>query len=257
MPAKGTVDLTSNKATKKLSVMSAEDMRKLPPSAFGSKRGNLFRFVVAGIDNSLQNARKQGYGYVPEKKREEKGFREVSTTSRRFTAAGIGESLRGMSRMVRNEVTGFVVTGLSKLFRSSDKWRTMVASVEAADQLSAQLKKEVGEKGTLDREDPKVKAQLEKADKAMEAVRKATEEYLDKKMKEKKVTDLKDLVGKNAYEKKRIDYAKKLMENVKEYDQIAHPEKAEAKAKKKAVKGRAELSAQRREKQQALQMGAV
>ena len=122
-----------NKGLKKLSVMSAEAMRKLPPTSFGSENGNLFRLVADGIDNHLQNAREQGYGYAPEKKSEEKSFREVSTTSRRFTAAGIGESLRGMSRMIQNEVTGFVVTGLSKLFRSSDKWRTMVASVKAAE----------------------------------------------------------------------------------------------------------------------------
>ena len=249
--AKNSNDLTINKSVKKLSIMSAEDMRKVPLQSFSNDRAqaNLFTFIDHGIEKSLKDARKQGYRHDP-REITQKDFREVSTTSRRFTAAGIGESLRGMSRMVRNEVTGFVVTGLSKLFRSSDKWRTMVSSVKAADQLSAQLKKEIGENGALDREDPKVRKQLEKADKAMEAVRKATQAYLDKKMKEKGVTDLNDLVGKNDYEKKRIEYAKKVMKNVKEYDLIAKPEKAEDQAEKNAVKDRAALAAKRPRKPQ-------
>ena len=166
-------DVEANKKENKLSIMKTEDLRKVQIGALSNERYNLFTFVEYGINKSLKTARKKGYQFVPQKL-EEKGFKEVTTTSRRFTAAGIGESLRGMSRMVRNEVTGFVVTGLSKLFRSSDKWRSMVSSVEAADRLSAQLKKDVGEDGALDREDPKVKEQLEKANKAMEAVRKAT-----------------------------------------------------------------------------------
>lgn len=246
-------ELVVNKMSKKLSIMSAETLRKMPINSLTNGRRNLFDLVTDGIENAMEEARKAGYTYVPQKdgqKIEQKGFKEVTTTSRRFTAAGIGESLRGMSRMIRNEVTGFVVTGLSKLFRSSDKWRAMVSSVKAADQLSAQLKKDVGEDGALNREDPKVKAQLEKADKAMEAVRKATQEYLDKKMKEKKVTSLDQLVGKNEYEQKRIDYARKVMKGVEEYDQIAKPQKAEDQAEKDAVKSGAELAAKRREKAQ-------
>ena len=247
------VELTTNKMSNKLSIMSAETLRKMPINSLTNGRRNLFDLVTDGIENAMEEARKAGYTYVPQKegqKIEQKGFKEVTTTSRRFTAAGIGESLRGMSRMVRNEVTGFVVTGLSKLFRSSDKWRAMVSSVKAADQLSAQLKKEVGEDGALDREDPKVKEQLEKADKAMEAVRKATQEYLDKKMKEKKVTSPDQLVGKNEYEQKRIDYARKVMKGVEEYDRIANPQKAEDQAEKDAVKSGAALAAERREKAQ-------
>ncbi len=38
------------------------------------------------------------------------------------------------------------------------------------------------------------------------------------------------------------------MENVKEYDRIAHPEKAEEQAEKDAVQARAELLARRQEK---------
>ena len=247
------VELTTNKMSNKLSIMSAETLRKMPINSLTNGRRNLFDLVTDGIENAMEEARKAGYTYVPQKegqKIEQKGFKEVTTTSRRFTAAGIGESLRGMSRMIRNEVTGFVVTGLSKLFRSSDKWRAMVSSVKAADQLSAQLKKDVGEDGALDREDPKVKAQLEKANEAMEAVRKATQEYLDKKMKEKKVTSLDQLVGKNEYEQKRIDYARKVMKGVEEYDRIAKPQKAEDQAEKDAVKSGAELAAKRREKAQ-------
>ena len=256
---KSSAELMTNKFSQKLSIMTAENLRKMSINALTNSRGNLFSFVSDGIENAMEKAREEGYTYVPQKDRqkiEQKGFKEVSTTSRRFTAAGIGESLRGMSRMIRNEVTGFVVTGLSKLFRSSDKWRAMVSSVKAADQLSAQLKKDVGEDGALDREDPKVKAQLEKANKAMEAVRKATQEYLDKKMKEKNVTKPDQLVGKNEYEQKRIDYARKVMKGVEEYDRIATPQKAEDQAERDAVKRGAALAAKRQKNTQGAELGA-
>ena len=243
-------EIMQNKGSKTLSIMEPEDLKKVPPGTFGCKEGNLFRFVNDGINTAMNNARNSGYQYNP-KKINEKQFREVSTTGRKFTAAGISESLKGMSRMIQNEVTGFVVSGLSKFMRSSDKFRKMVAAVKTADKLSMELKKEIGENGGLDRDDPKVKEQLEKADKAMEAVRKATEEYLKKKMKEKKVTTLDKLSGKNEYEQKRIDYAKKLMENVKEYDMISHPESANAKQVKETVKNRIELAAKRKARKNA------
>ena len=69
-------------------------------------------------------------------------------------------------------------------------------------------------------------------------------------MKEKKVTSLDQLVGKSEYEQKRIDYARKVMKGVEEYDRIAKPQKAEDQAEKDAVKSGAELAAKRREKAQ-------
>ena len=252
-PAKNIAEVTQNINFNKLSVMSAETLREMPPQTFKPRKFeqkvNLFGDVVNRIDNSIEVARQQGIAYQPGLNRQaSNNLKEVSTTGRRFTAAGIGESLRGMSRMIRNEVTGFVVEGLSKFLRSSGQFRTMVAAVKDANRLSAQIKQEIGENGALDREDPKVRKQLEKADRAMENVRKATDAYLKKKMKEKNVQSLDQLVGKSAYEQKRIDYARKLMQSVKEYDEIARPEKQEAKAEKEAVKGRANLAAQRQAK---------
>lgn len=248
--AKNIADIMQNKGNKTLSIMEPEDLKKVPPGTFGCEAGNLFRFVNDGINTAKSYARSNGYQYNP-KKINEKQFREVSTTGRMFTAGGISESLKGMSRMIRNEVTGFVVSGLSKFMRSSDKFRKMVAAVKTADKLSAELKKEIGENGGLDRDDPKVSEQLKKADKAMEEVRKATKEYLEKKMKEKKVNSLDQLRGKNAYEQKRIDYAKKLMDNVKEYDMISHPESANAKQVRETVKNRIDLAAKRKARKNA------
>lgn len=248
-----TAEVMTNKAANKLSIMTGEKMREVRPGAFskqdpGHGKKNLFTFVNDNVNYALENAREKGYSYKPHKVNE-KQFKEVSTTNRKFTAAGIGESLKGMSRMIRNEVTGFAVSGLSKFLRSSGAFRTMVSDVKNADKLSDEIKKEIGENGTLDRNDPKVKEQLEKADRAVEAVRKSTKAYLEKKMKEKNVTDLKDLRGKSEYEQKRIDYALKVMESVKEYEMIAHPENAEAKQVKEAVKNRLDIAAKRKAKQ--------
>ena len=246
--AKNIPELMENSGANQLSIVSEKNLSKIPINSF-VKEGNLFNDVRDQVGNTLEKARQQGHSFKPEEKAEKKsGFQEVSTTSRRYTAAGIGESLRGMGRLIENRATGFVVSGLSKFLRSSGQFRTMVSSVKAARKLSEQVKKEVGENGAPDREDPKVKAQLEKADKAMEAVRKATDAYLAKKMKERNAASLDQLRGKNAYEQRRIDYAKKVLSSVKDYDRIAHPEKAAEQAEREAVKARAALAAQRQAK---------
>ena len=52
-----------------------------------------------------------------------------------------------------------------------------------------------------------------------------------KSMKERKAATLKDLRGKNDYEQKHIDYAKKVLDTVREYrEKSAAPETAEAQA---------------------------
>ena len=157
-----------------------------------------------------------------------------------------------MGRALKNEVTGFEVGGLSRFLHSSGKWRSMIAAVKAADKAAKAINKAVGkDKEYLTRNDPKVREQVEKANRAMENVRKANDEYLQRKMREKNVNSPEELVGrgKHAYEQKRIDYALKLRKSIQAYDELQAPKDQKNIDKQTAVKESLEFAGKRREQQ--------
>ena len=240
-------------AGNKLCIMKREDLEKIPINALAEK-DNLFRNVRDRYQEKEKEARER-YPFVEpaKRKQEEKkdgpAFTEVSTTDRKYSAGGIGESMSDMSRMIKNEVTGFEVSGLSKFLRSSGKFRSMISAVKDATKAANRINKEIKKDDqALTRDDPKVKAQLDRANRAMEKVRKANDEYLLRKMREKNVQTPEELVGrgKNQYEQRRIDYALKLRESVKAYDAIQNPETKEAKERKQAVVSSLEIAKKRR-----------
>ncbi len=219
-------------------IMKREDMEKVPINALADEK-NVFKNVRDYMNESMEEAREKGYEYDANAKRPDSpNLTEVSTTERKFTAGGIADSMGDMARMIKNEVTGFVVSGLSKFLHSSGKWRSMISAVENAEKISKQIRKEIGtDRESLSRDDPKVRAQLEKADRAMAQAEKATEEYLKRKMKEKNVKTPEELVGrgKHAYEQKRIDYALKLRKSIQKYKELNAPKTDLEKAQKAAA----------------------
>ena len=252
-------------AGKQLCIMKTEDLVTLPANALKHSNYNLFKDVIERVDYARENARGK-YPFDPEAaKKQSKSvvpkLAEVSTTDRKYAAGGIAESMSGMARMIKNEVTGFEVSGLSKFLRSSGKFRAMISAVKEANKIAKQISGEIKQENEgLLRDDPKVKAQLERADKAMERAKKATQEYLERKMKEKNVTTPEELVGKgkSEYEQKRIDYALKVMENVKAYEQIKNPQTEEAGKQKEAVIDSLKMAGKRKElKQPDIQPGAL
>ena len=214
-------------------------MEKVPFNAFANAKHSVFENVRKYMKERMEEAREKGYEYDPNAKRPDSpNLTEVSTTKRKFTAGGIADSMGDMARMIKNEVTGFVVSGLSKFLHSSGKWRSMISSVQNAEKIAKQIRKEIGtDRESLSRDDPKVRAQLEKADRAMAQAEKATEEYLKRKMKEKNVKTPEELVGrgKHAYEQKRIDYALKLRKSIQKYKELNAPKTDLEKAQKAAA----------------------
>ena len=245
-------------AGKQLCIVEPEHLEKIPFEVLAEQKHTLFQNVKQYMDEGMKKAREK-YPYDPEAEMPKaKQFEEVSTTDRSYAAGGISSSMDDMSRMLKNEVTGFEVSGLSKFLRSSGKWRSMISAVEKAEKISKQVKQEIGKDlENVTRDDPRVKAQLEKADKAMAQVRKANDEYLARKMKEKKVKTPEELVGrgKNPYEQKRIDYALKLRKSVQKYEAIAKPVTEAEKAKKKAITGSLKYADARKKKQAPKQPG--
>ena len=87
---------------------------------------------------------------------------------------------------------------------SSPQWDTMVANMKALNEYNeGAYRKDRPDQLLTTQEYLKTRSLWHNLDTSADA-------YLAKKMKEKGVTDLKDLVGKNDYEKDRIEYAKKI-----------------------------------------------
>ncbi|MBQ7713663.1 MAG: hypothetical protein IJT71_02110, partial [Oscillospiraceae bacterium] len=220
--------------------------------------GSLFESIEETVIDNLREARQSGYAYDPAlndpKAQKKKQLKQVDTTDRRYTAAGISQSMRGVENLLHNEVTGFEVSSLSKLFRSSDNYRLMVTEMKNAAKLAKEIKGEIDKietdgKKKFSRDDKAVEEQRKKADEAMARVERANDAYLAKKMREKGFQwsdekgfreNLEQLKGrgKNEYEQKRIDYALKVRASVQEYKRLNAPE---AQTEKDAVKQRLEI----------------
>ena len=228
----------------RLCIMKRQDLENISIDVLANSKHTIFNNVRNNIKEAMEFARRNGYKYDKDAKRPDApDWTEVSTKERRFSAGGIAESMSDMARMIKNDVTCFVVDGLSKFMRSSGKWRSMISAVKNAQKISEQIKNEIGaDRESLSRDDPEVKAQLEKADRAMENALKATDAYLRRKMKEKNVKKPEELVGrgKHDYEQKRINYALKLRRSIQKYKAINDPntdvEKAEKQAAAKKIK---------------------
>ena len=247
-----------NASGKKLCIVKDEDLKKISFDDLARQKHTLFENVKAYMDAKMKKAREKYPFNRDAEKPAPRKFEEVNTTDRSYTAGGISESMSDMARMIKNDVTGFVVSGMSKFLHSSGPWRSMISAVKNAEAVSRQVKREIKmEYEGLSRDDPRVKAQLDKADRAMKQVEDATNAYLQRKMREKHVKDPEDLVGKgkHAYEQKRIDYALKLRKSIMKYKAIQNPESKAEKDAKAHVQEKIKLSNARKAK--AAQQGAA
>ncbi|MBQ6159562.1 MAG: hypothetical protein IJK24_01520 [Oscillospiraceae bacterium] len=242
----------------KLSIMKPEDLKKIHINELPDTKYALFHNVRVQLHNRMQEAREAGYQFVHGALEQEKNktpkLTEVSTTERVYAAGGIADSMSAMDRALKNEVTGFQVGGLSRFLHSSGKWRSMISAVKDATKAAKAINKAIGkDKEYLTRDDPKVRQQLEKANRAMEKVRKANEEYLERKMREKHVNTPEELVGrgKHDYEQKRIDYALKLRKSIQAYRELQDPQNQKAQEKQAAVTESLEFANKRRAQQEA------
>ena len=94
---------------------------------------------------------------------------------------------------------------------SSPQWDTMVANMKALNEYNeGAYRTKRPDQILTTQEYLKTRSLWHNLDTSADA-------YLAKKMKEKGVTDLKDLVGKNDYEKDRIEYAKKIKAYTKKH----------------------------------------
>ena len=242
----------------KLSILKSEDLKQIHLNELPETKYALFYNVRVQLHNRMQEARKAGHVFEPGALERDKNrtpdLTEVSTTDRVQSAGGIAESMSAMDRALKNEVTGFEVGGLSRFLHSSGKWRSMISAVKAASKAAKEINKTITkDKEALSRNDPRVKKQLDRANEAMEKVRRANDEYLQRKMREKHVNDPEELVGrgKHAYEQKRIDYALKLRKSIQAYDELQNPQTEQKKQNREAVLETLDFADKRRAQKEA------
>ena len=254
--AKTIDDVRSADQEHKLSIMKPEDLKNIHINDLPDTKYALFHNVRVQLHNRMQEARKAGHVFDPNALEREKpktpNLTEVSTTDRVQSAGGIAESMSAMDRALKNEVTGFEVGGLSRFLHSSGKWRSMISAVKNASKVAKAINKAIGkDKEYLSRNDPKVKKQLDRANEAMEAVSRANDEYLRRKMREKHVNSPEELAGrgKHTYEQKRIDYALKLRKSIQTYNELRNPQNQKNQEKQAAVMESLEFANKRRAQQ--------
>lgn len=143
MQAKSIDDIKGAKG--RLCIMETEDLEKIHINDIPDTSYALFHNVRVQLHNRMQEAREAGYLFAPGALEQEGQDRkpqltEVSTTDRKYAAAGIADAMADMDRMIENEVTGFRVSGLSKFLRSSGNWRDMIKAVKKASKAAAEIR---------------------------------------------------------------------------------------------------------------------
>ncbi|MBQ2454888.1 MAG: hypothetical protein II499_02235, partial [Firmicutes bacterium] len=150
---------------------------------------------------------------------------------------------------VINEETGFNVDTLTTRMRgSSPQFKAMVSAAKDAKRLFGELSAD----GQIDpakiATDPEAMKTLQKVIGKFEDLDKATDEYLEFKIKDRNASGLGDLTGRNKYEQKHIDYAKDLKKISDMFKQsFARPATREEQEDKEANIQRQELAKKRSE----------
>lgn len=215
----------------------------------GMTSSNMFSLTNEYVNRKVQQYADPGKPFEPMPDQGEPQLREVSTTDRKGTVGGLLDSLGQVSRKVTNEETGFNVDSLTTRMRgSSPQFKAMVSAAKDAMRLFGELSAD----GQIDPSkiatDPEAMKTLQKVIGKFEDLDKATDEYLEFKIKDRSASGLGDLTGRNKYEQKHIDYAKDLKKISDMFKQsFARPSTREEQEDKEANIQRQELAKKRSE----------
>lgn len=198
---------------------------------------------------------RNGKPFTPIPDLQEPEFKEVETTDRRRTIAGLTDSMNKVARLVQNEETGFNADKLTVFYRGgSDEFTHML---DAAKQTKT-LMDTVNANQELDKSRMIDEAEsidtLIRVNESFDEVEKKSLAYLQHKIDERHDPNLKSidqLTGRNEYEQKRIDYAKSLLKAVNQYrTTLSAPGTEEEKAALEANQDRRELEQRRKDAQE-------
>ena len=236
----------------KLNIISDATIGKLNINYAKQQCGeSLVSMITETLKGDLQLARANGFDRkYYETHREEFAPKhppqEVSATVRKFTAGGMADALGEAARLVKNEATGFEITAYTGYWRrSSGAFRDMVRAANNAAKLQKRLTavfQADQSREKLLRDDQAVREEKALSDQAMDRLEQQTERYLQRKMNQRGAADTADLLKKanGAYERKRIEYALKMQEAVRNYRQLDNPNAEKTQEERKAVEARLE-----------------
>ena len=201
---------------------------------------NLYGEVRSKMRVRTREARRNGAPFVPKEQRPaikdelEKVDTADKTLSEKLTVQAMRESISGISTLVtfntgkQKELGGAKnIDELTHGKNGSQKFADMVKAVKYLDSLHKYFKETLGNgKNAVNLQE--YKRYYTQLKGAYQELADTQEAYLNFKMGEKKVTELKDLVGKNDYERNRIKFAKSVRQYVnhckKKIDKLEDPE---------------------------------
>jgi hypothetical protein len=195
-------------------------LRHLCPTEPVNKMGwqkNLFGEIRYWIPGLIRDARKEGINFVPKDKREEKApeLTEVDTTGKtlkeKLGVRNIQDSITGISNLVNirdREKFGDRqhVDELTEGKRTSRQFTALVKEVKALEAMQKYFHK-INASG-LPLTGQEYRQYYEKVQASLNSIEEKKRLYMENKMRQRKVTEEKDLRGKNDYEQRRIDYVK-------------------------------------------------
>ncbi|MBO4863663.1 MAG: hypothetical protein J5517_04820 [Eubacterium sp.] len=175
---------------------------------------NVFASVSKFISDGVKEARMSGLGFTPLEEEIDPKLKAISATERKGTVGGVEDTLRRLVVYDIKNKEGLV----TKARGMSEKFRDLLGAVEQAKAFHTKLSKseEYDKKAMLTEMD--ARPVLKASSTNFQSIMEKADAYLEYKMKEKGVKSLDELRGKNKYEQKHIDYAKKMLKFVEEYN---------------------------------------
>ncbi len=230
-------------------------------------RKNMFDRVLGEIRSCERYRKRNGLPFEPIDDTVTPELTKTSDVRRRYTVGGLADAAEGVGKLLRDKSRNFKVEDLTKGGRSSGEFKDMVEAARIVAHVPGYLERQAknaqmagentGQAGRIPDPNallssPEAASYRKYYDMAFSNLRMKTTEYLLKKMDERHARTLDDLVGKNPYEQRRIDYAKKLLDATSEYEKlVAGPEDPEAQREEREMQTR-RSEADRRAAQQRL-----
>ena len=198
-------------------VLSDDEFKHLKMSQLTLEdQSNIFTEASDLVERRLFHARDNGLEFDPEARKaaKEKELKQMMTQDSLYTGQNLYNSIKGAGKLVQNG--DFDIDKLtSSRMRTSPEFDQMVSEAKRLSELEENLKKEMDsrqEKGHIHFSAVEYDRLQQPIAEAKEHLKTATMIYLEKKMRERKATSIETLVGKNNYEKNRINHAKAILE---------------------------------------------
>ena len=153
----------------------------------------------------LKGARKLDYKYAPNYTKGDMYTGTGKSSEQKYNSEGINKPLSGAFKL--DKTPDFNVDDLTVNNNGSTQFAEMVAAAKLCHRLEKEYKKLSEEKKALTAIDHN--RYMIRMKKAIEDLNAKTDAYIDRKMGQRKPKDYESLKGKNEYERKRIDYAKR------------------------------------------------